>query len=54
MIVQNVIGGYMYLRSLLGPEGTLYAVVDQPDLIPRAWRRGSRWRMPSPRATSST
>ncbi len=33
MIVQNVIGGYMYLRSLLGPEGTLYAVVDQPDLI---------------------
>ncbi len=33
MIVQNIIGGYMYLRSLLGPEGTLYAVVDQPELI---------------------
>ena len=33
MIVQNVIGAYMYLRSLLGPEGALYAFIDQPELI---------------------
>ena len=33
MITQNLIGGYMFLRSLLGPEELLYAFVDQPDLI---------------------
>jgi len=33
MIVANMIGGYMYLRSLIGPEDLLYAFVDQPDLI---------------------
>lgn len=33
MIVQNLVGGYMYLRSLIGPEELLYAFYDQPDLI---------------------
>ncbi len=33
MIVQNVVGGYMYLRSLFGPEELLYAFYDQPELI---------------------
>lgn len=33
MISQRVIGGYMYLRSLIGPEGLLYAFHDQPELI---------------------
>lgn len=33
MIVANMIGGYMYLRSLMGPEEVLYAFVDQPELI---------------------
>ncbi len=33
MIQQNLIGGYMYLRSLIGPEPLLYAFYDIPDLI---------------------
>lgn len=33
MIVQQVVGGYMYLRSLMGPEETLYMVYDNPKLI---------------------
>ena len=33
MIVQNVIGGYMYLRSLIGPETLLYAFYDMPDVV---------------------
>ena len=33
MVQQNLIGGYMYLRSLIGPEQLLYAVYDQPDLL---------------------
>ena len=33
MISQQVIGGYMYLRSLIGPEGTLYAFYDMPDVV---------------------
>ncbi|NLG50802.1 MAG: hypothetical protein GX552_11900 [Chloroflexi bacterium] len=40
MIGQNVIGGYMYLRSLIGPANLLYAFYDMPDLIHdcmRAW-----------------
>ncbi len=32
-INQNVVGGYMYLRSLIGPENLFYAVYDQPELI---------------------
>ena len=32
-IVQNLIGGYMYLRSLIGPEQLLYFFYDQPELI---------------------
>ncbi len=33
MICQNIIGGYMYLRSLIGPADLLYAFHDQPELI---------------------
>jgi uroporphyrinogen decarboxylase len=33
MVIQHVVGGYMYLRSLAGPEGILYMVYDQPDLV---------------------
>jgi len=32
-VQQCVIGGYMYLRSLVGPEGILYMVYDDPDLV---------------------
>jgi len=40
MIQQNLIGGYMYLRSLIGPADLLYAFHDMPELIHdcmRAW-----------------
>ena len=30
---QRVIGGYMYLRSLMGPEELLYMFYDAPDLV---------------------
>ena len=33
IITQNVVGGYMYLRSLIGPEQLLFAFYDQPELI---------------------
>ena len=33
IITQNVIGGYMYLRSLIGPERLLYAFYDMPEVI---------------------
>ncbi len=33
MIGQKVVGGYMYLRSLIGPEDLLYMFYDNPDLI---------------------
>ena len=33
MISANVIGGYMYLRSLVGPEGVLYAFYDMPEVL---------------------
>ena len=33
MMVQQVGGGYMYLRSLMGPVELLYAFYDQPELI---------------------
>jgi uroporphyrinogen-III decarboxylase len=33
MIGQCVIGGYMYLRSLVGPTEILYMVYDEPDLV---------------------
>lgn len=39
-IGQRVVGGYMYLRSLIGPEKLLYAFYDDPALIHacmRAW-----------------
>jgi len=33
MISQQLVGGYMYLRSLIGPEALLYMVYDAPELI---------------------
>jgi hypothetical protein len=33
MLIANMVGGYMYLRALIGPEDLLYAVYDQPELI---------------------
>jgi hypothetical protein len=33
MVSQNLIGGYMYLRSLIGPAALPYAFYDMPDLI---------------------
>lgn len=33
VISQRLIGGYMYLRSLIGPEALLYAFYDDPELI---------------------
>ncbi len=33
MISQGVIGAYMYLRSLIGPDKVLYAFYDMPDVI---------------------
>jgi len=33
VICQRLIGGYMYLRSLIGPEQLLYTFYDQPELI---------------------
>ncbi len=32
-IVQRVVGAYMYLRSLMGPEDLLYKFYDDPELI---------------------
>ncbi|MCL2708560.1 MAG: hypothetical protein FWF03_05525 [Defluviitaleaceae bacterium] len=32
-VCQAAIGGYMYLRSLVGPEGILYMVYDDPGLV---------------------
>ena len=40
IITQNLIGGYMYLRSLIGPADVLYRFHDDPELIHdcmRAW-----------------
>lgn len=33
MISQSLVGGYMYLRSLIGPGDVLYKFYDEPDLI---------------------
>ncbi len=33
MICQNLVGGYMYLRSLIGPEDLLYFFYDEPELL---------------------
>lgn len=33
MIQQRLIGGYMYLRSLIGPAHALYAFYDMPDVV---------------------
>mgnify|MGYP006279445845 CR=1 FL=1 len=38
MITQRLVGGYMYLRSLIGPAELLYAFYDMPDLIHECMR----------------
>lgn len=40
MLHQPIIGGYMYLRALCGPEDLMYLFYDQPDVIHAAM---SRW-----------
>ena len=40
IITQDLVGGYMYLRSLIGPEALLYAFYDMPEVVHacmRAW-----------------
>jgi uroporphyrinogen-III decarboxylase len=32
-VIQKIVGGYMYLRSLIGPEELLYIFYDEPELI---------------------
>ncbi|NLC56697.1 MAG: hypothetical protein GX774_07675 [Armatimonadetes bacterium] len=39
LVTQGLIGGYMYLRALVGPEDLLYAFHDQPALIHRMMER---------------
>jgi uroporphyrinogen decarboxylase len=38
-VEQSFVGGYMYLRALIGPEGVMYAFYDQPELIHRMMQR---------------
>jgi len=38
MITQNLVGGYMYLRSLIGPGDLLYKFYDDPELIHECMR----------------
>jgi uroporphyrinogen-III decarboxylase len=33
VVTQNLVGGYMYLRSLIGPADLLYMVYDDPGLV---------------------
>jgi len=33
LLVQNLVGGYMYLRALMGPEDLLLMFYDQPEVI---------------------
>ena len=39
MISQRLVGSYMYLRSLIGPEELLFAFHDQPELIHACMRQ---------------
>ncbi|HID56580.1 TPA: hypothetical protein EYP37_08630 [Candidatus Poribacteria bacterium] len=39
LVSQGIIGGYMYLRAMLGPEGVLYSFYDMPDLVHDMMRR---------------
>ncbi len=38
LIRQNLIGGYMYLRSLMGPEDLMYLLYDDPGLVHECMR----------------
>jgi uroporphyrinogen decarboxylase len=39
LISQRVIGGYMYLRSLVGPEEICYMFIDNPNLVHKMMQR---------------
>ena len=39
LISQHCIGGYMYLRSLIGPEEMCYMFIDNPSLIHKMMQR---------------
>lgn len=41
VVFQGMVGGYMYMRALMGPEDLLYAFYEQPELIHAMMRR---WR----------
>lgn len=47
MVRQYIVGGYMYLRSLIGPQNLLFAFYDDPELIHACMRLwldlGDRW-----------
>lgn len=49
MVQQYVVGGYMYLRSLMGPEGLLYMFYDDPKLIETCMER---WLLMADRVTA--
>ena len=38
ILSQHLIGGYMYLRSMIGPEDVLYMFYDQPEVIHAAMK----------------
>ncbi len=38
-IIQRLVGGYMYLRAIMGPEEVLYKFLDDPDLIHACMRQ---------------
>ena len=33
VVTQAMLGGYMYLRMLMGPEGLMYIMLEQPELV---------------------
>jgi hypothetical protein len=38
MIQQNLVGGYMYLRALMGPEDLMYIMYDEPEVVHAAMK----------------
>jgi len=38
LLTQRAVGGYMYLRALMGPEDLLYMLYDQPEVVHAAMR----------------
>ena len=53
-VIQQVVGGYMYLRSLIGPEQLLYMFYDDPALIHACMQQWLALAITSLRAISSS